>query len=698
MYVIGCITAILAFENVQSQNTSPYWSLVGNSNATSSSKLGTTNAISLNLFTNNLERARITSAGLVGIGVTNPLTTLHVRGFGSFGNSVSSLNATRALNLVDPNAVLRILRISSTAAPAVELLSRASADGANIAYWDMYAEPTDASFRIRDRQNGSTTLNRLTILHSNGNVGIGTTTPVSKLEVRNSTLTVSSSTSSASLVLNRANSLSGTSNQILFQENGATKWALGGTNIGSGGAGNLSLYNYALGANALTILSSNNNIGIGTTSPASRLQVVAGYDGDGIQVVGSANGPKDAAFLLGDDAGHFGSLGLASANNAFMSGVLPGDIILSNNSGKIHFGSGSPAGFPLVTVTNASVGIGTTSPGQKLAVINPDNMHGIFVNNTRKGSALVGIWAESVQGDGAGQGFYGRGGATGVRGDAEAGYYTGTAYGAVGQSFGFGGSGTRYGVFGFAAGGAVNYAGYFDGSVYSSGSYLPSARQLKEDIQPLRDGLSQLLKLKPSTYRYKTSEYKDMALPDGRQMGLIADDVKQVFPELVKTAVHPEQYDPENKTKVISPEVDFEALNYVGLVPVVIASVQEQQQQIAGLKQQNEELKKQLEDLKQMIIDLANKRNLVTIPGGALLQNVPNPVRSQTTIGYRLPEGAQTAQLQLTDAMGRTVKLIQLTSSGTVNVDVTTLSSGVYNYSLVMGGSTLQTRTMTVTK
>ena len=53
-----------------SQNTSPYWSLVGNNNATSTSKLGTTNAIDLALFTNNVEKMRINVLGAVGIGTT----------------------------------------------------------------------------------------------------------------------------------------------------------------------------------------------------------------------------------------------------------------------------------------------------------------------------------------------------------------------------------------------------------------------------------------------------------------------------------------------------------------------------------------------------------------------------------------------------------------------------------------------------
>jgi hypothetical protein len=63
---------------IQAQNTSPYWSLAGNSNATSSSKLGTTNAINLRLFTNNMERMRLTSAGLVGVGTTAPNAKLHI--------------------------------------------------------------------------------------------------------------------------------------------------------------------------------------------------------------------------------------------------------------------------------------------------------------------------------------------------------------------------------------------------------------------------------------------------------------------------------------------------------------------------------------------------------------------------------------------------------------------------------------------
>lgn len=159
------IIASLAFAiTLHAQNTSPFWSLAGNSNANSAAKLGTTTADPLNLTTNNLTRLTILPTGQSG-----------------FGANVTTANATRVLNLVDGNAVMRILRVHPTNAPAIELLSRTSSDGANVAYWDAYAEPTDASFRIRDRVTG-VNLDRFTI-NGSGNVGIGTTSPTRKLHV-----------------------------------------------------------------------------------------------------------------------------------------------------------------------------------------------------------------------------------------------------------------------------------------------------------------------------------------------------------------------------------------------------------------------------------------------------------------------------------------------------------------------------------
>ncbi|MBA4167902.1 MAG: hypothetical protein H0X41_10235 [Chitinophagaceae bacterium] len=70
------------------QNTSPYWSLSGNSTATSASKLSTTNNIPLRLFTNNVERLRIEAAGNIGIATTAPKGKLSIQSSGSTPASI----------------------------------------------------------------------------------------------------------------------------------------------------------------------------------------------------------------------------------------------------------------------------------------------------------------------------------------------------------------------------------------------------------------------------------------------------------------------------------------------------------------------------------------------------------------------------------------------------------------------------------
>ena len=73
---IATLTFLAVFAHAQ--NSCPYWSLAGNSNATSTSKLGTTNAIILRIVTNNLERMRVSTSGNVGIGTTGPSGKLHI--------------------------------------------------------------------------------------------------------------------------------------------------------------------------------------------------------------------------------------------------------------------------------------------------------------------------------------------------------------------------------------------------------------------------------------------------------------------------------------------------------------------------------------------------------------------------------------------------------------------------------------------
>ncbi|WP_207429879.1 tail fiber domain-containing protein [Sabulibacter ruber] len=76
-FVLSTLILLSIGLHLRAQNSAPYWSLAGNSNA-GTAKLGTTNGVHLRLFTNNQERMRITAQGLVGIGTTNPAARLQV--------------------------------------------------------------------------------------------------------------------------------------------------------------------------------------------------------------------------------------------------------------------------------------------------------------------------------------------------------------------------------------------------------------------------------------------------------------------------------------------------------------------------------------------------------------------------------------------------------------------------------------------
>lgn len=58
--------------DVHAQNTTPYWSLAGNNNASLLNKIGTTNRVSLRFVTNNTERMKIHKSGNIGMGTPSP--------------------------------------------------------------------------------------------------------------------------------------------------------------------------------------------------------------------------------------------------------------------------------------------------------------------------------------------------------------------------------------------------------------------------------------------------------------------------------------------------------------------------------------------------------------------------------------------------------------------------------------------------
>jgi len=110
---------------------------------------------------------------------------------------------------------------------------------------------------------------------------------------------------------------------------------------------------------------------------------------------------------------------------------------------------------------------------------------------------------------------------------------------------------------------------------------------LKKNIQPLNSALQRIVQLKPSVYEFDTNKYSHLKLPHGKKYGFLAEDVQGVFPELVSSKYVPYAYGKNSQRNAMLKTVDE-----ASLIPLLVASIQEQQQQIQELRQALEDLKR----------------------------------------------------------------------------------------------------------
>lgn len=196
---------------------------------------------------------------------------------------------------------------------------------------------------------------------------------------------------------------------------------------------------------------------------------------------------------------------------------------------------------------------------------------------TADGVAIQGV---SIPQPYYGIGVHGEGGYIGVRGLSTV---SGTGSRFAGYFGATGGATSNYGIYAWATGTGA-YAGYFNGNVYISGVLTnPSDARLKTNIQPLQGNLQKLAALRPSSYNFDAIQTKVKGLPDKRQLGLLADDVAAVLPELVVDVPIPE--DPADaKSTAPGAPATFKTVNYTGMIPVLVGAIKEQQAEIASLK------------------------------------------------------------------------------------------------------------------
>jgi hypothetical protein len=310
------------------------------------------------------------------------------------------------------------------------------------------------------------------------------------------------------------------------------------------------------------------NVGIGTSSPAARLSL------------GGGDANTKLAIWQGNTASQVMGMGVGPAQFR---------LHLNNSSDRFSF-LNAPAGAELVTIRgNGFVGIGTANPVQNLHVEGQCYFRGFvgiaapFPNyplEVRAGTGTAVAGFANMSGAGSGYGVYGFSMTTSGSG---AYFVSNGLTGAIVARTG----GSYQADWPTGWGGGLATWDICASGILATEFRNRSDERLKRDILPLDapTELQRLLSLRPVSYYWK-----DERLSQERQFGFIAQELREVFPELVQESID------EQKTL---------SVNYQALIPLLVNALQVQQQTI---EQQQVELRQLREELQQLRALLTQKR------------------------------------------------------------------------------------------
>lgn len=266
----------------------------------------------------------------------------------------------------------------------------------------------------------------------------------------------------------------------------------------------------------------------------------------------------------------------------------------------------------------------------------------------------------------------------------------------------------------------------------TSGTFGPSDINLKQNIDSAFTGMTILKQLKPVTFDFKTAQYPRMNLPVGLQYGLIAQEVAQVLPNLVIDASLGATVADTNGNAA-QPEINFKAVNYTELIPILLKGIQElnsvienQQSVAANTSNTNDStiaaLNSKVNDLQSQIYSCCNRppqemgainegnTKLKDVTGNGisdlqnstipiLFQNAPNPFNQHTSIQYFIPPNSQTASIMVFDLNGKLINTFPIRAFGkdAITINGSQLNPGMFVYSLIVDEKIIDTKRMILT-
>lgn len=111
---------------------------------------------------------------------------------------------------------------------------------------------------------------------------------------------------------------------------------------------------------------------------------------------------------------------------------------------------------------------------------------------------------------------------------------------------------------------------------------------VQNNVKPVENALSQVTKLQPVSFNYDKTWAEKLKLSARPQYGFVGADAKSALPEIV--SVQAKDY-PAGKNAFKSATIT--KVDYENLVPLLVASIKEQQLQIEALKNELNALKSQ---------------------------------------------------------------------------------------------------------
>ena len=156
---------------------------------------------------------------------------------------------------------------------------------------------------------------------------------------------------------------------------------------------------------------------------------------------------------------------------------------------------------------------------------------------------------------------------------------------------------------------------------------------------------------------------------------LDADRLEETFPDLV--------YVRKDGSK---------AINYMEMIPLLVQSINELNEEIQILKGQTSK-----ETVKATRTTTNVEESILST--NVLYQNTPNPFKEQTTIRFSLADDVRDAAICIFDLSGKMLKKLPISSGGTsVSINGWELGEGMFLYTLLINGQEIDTKRMIITK